>query len=66
MKEEEATVDEATRLEAEVEKGQAAAAAAGGSSKLVQMLMKASQQGGPLEHAGLHGRLGDLGAIDDK
>ena len=29
-------------------------------------LMAACQPGGPLEHSGLYGRLGDLGAIDNK
>ena len=65
-KDEQAAIKKAGKLEAEIEKGQAAAAASGSSSKIVQALMHAARKGGPLAKAGLHGRLGDLGAIDDK
>ena len=33
---------------------------------ILKALLEASRKGGPLEKAGLHGRLGDLGAIDMK
>ena len=33
---------------------------------VLKALLEASRKGGPLEKAGLHGRLGDLGAIDMK
>ena len=60
-------VDAAGRLEVEVEKGTSAQAAQGsGGGRVVQALMRAAQKGGPLENAGLCGRLGDLGAIDDE
>jgi structural maintenance of chromosome 4 len=65
-KQEQATVDEASHLEAKVVKGQAAQTATQGSSKIVRELMHATKKGGPLEHAGLLGRLGNLGAIDDQ
>lgn len=37
-----------------------------GSSTVVAAIMKASQSKGPLASAGVHGRLGDLGMIDDE
>ena len=49
-----------------LEEGKAALASDGNRSTLVTQLMAATKKGGPLASAGLHGRLGDLGRIDDK
>jgi structural maintenance of chromosome 4 len=58
-----ATVNE---LYAKVEGGKAAMQASSSQSRVVKALMAASKKGGELSKAGLLGRLGDLGAIDDE
>lgn len=49
-----------------VEEKRAALASAAGRSRLVTAMLGASRPGGPLENAGLYGRLGDLGTVDAK
>ena len=59
--------DALKRARAALEEGRAADAESGGGAKssgLVDALLAAAKPGGPLARAGLHGRLGSLGAID--
>jgi structural maintenance of chromosome 4 len=53
-------------LYAKVEGGKASMQQSAGQSRVVKALMAASKKGGDLAKAGLLGRLGDLGAIDDE
>lgn len=51
---------------ARLAEGRASHSADSSRSTLVQSLMDATKKGGALATAGLHGRLGDLGRIEDK
>eukprot|EP00935_MAST-01C_sp_MAST-1C-sp1_P001078 g1078.t1 len=55
-----------TEMYAKVEGGKAAMQDTSSKSRVVKALMAATKKGGELAKAGLLGRLGDLGAIDDE
>jgi structural maintenance of chromosome 4 len=61
-----AAAEKAKAARVRLEEGKAAMAADGSRGQLVTALSAAAKKGGPLAGAGLHGRLGDLGRIDDR
>jgi structural maintenance of chromosome 4 len=66
-KKQEAIVAERVKVSrSKLDEGKASLASEGSrGSPIMAQLMAAAKKGGPLANAGLHGRLGDLGKIDD-